>query len=125
MNRAKVAIVAAELWAGGIVYTHNLVRALAQLPDDERPQMTLLYEQNAEPFRELFSLVETHTVYQPMFAQRRNKLESLLANHGWRAALSADPALRKGLNTHGGAVTHRGVCEATGLAFTDPADAIA
>lgn len=48
-----------------------------------------------------------------------------LANHGWRAALSADPALRKGLNTHGGAVTHRGVCEATGLAFTDPADAIA
>jgi glycosyltransferase involved in cell wall biosynthesis len=86
MNRAKVAIVAAELWAGGIVYTHNLVRALAQLPDDERPQMTLLYEQNAEPFRELFSLVETHTAYQPMFAQRRNKIESLLANHGWRAS---------------------------------------
>jgi alanine dehydrogenase len=35
-----------------------------------------------------------------------------LANLGWRDALKADPALAKGLNTYGGAVTYGPVAEA-------------
>src|SRR5215831_595493 len=38
-----------------------------------------------------------------------------IANHGWRAALRADPAFAAGLNTHEGAITYRGVAEAHGL----------
>jgi len=39
-----------------------------------------------------------------------------LANHGWRKALQADPALALGLNTHDGAVTYGPVAEAHGFA---------
>ena len=39
-----------------------------------------------------------------------------LANRGWRDALRTDPALARGLNTHGGAVTYGPVAEAHGLA---------
>jgi alanine dehydrogenase len=38
-----------------------------------------------------------------------------LANRGWRAALTADPALALGLNTHDGQVTYGPVAEAHGL----------
>jgi alanine dehydrogenase len=38
-----------------------------------------------------------------------------LAEHGWRDALRADPALAKGLNTHAGEVTYAAVAEAFGL----------
>ena len=38
-----------------------------------------------------------------------------LANHGWRKALQADPALALGLNTHDGAVTYGPVAEAHGF----------
>ena len=37
-----------------------------------------------------------------------------LANHGWRKAMQADPALALGLNTHDGAVTYGPVAEAHG-----------
>jgi glycosyltransferase involved in cell wall biosynthesis len=29
-------------WVGGLIYTHNLIRALRSLPDDERPDLRLL-----------------------------------------------------------------------------------
>jgi len=45
-----------------------------------------------------------------------------LADLGWRAALRADAALARGLNTHDGAVVHPGVAEAHGMPWTDPAD---
>jgi alanine dehydrogenase len=41
----------------------------------------------------------------------------MLANQGWRSALAANSALRKGLNMTAGHVTHRGVAEAFGLAY--------
>ncbi|MGV1008558.1 MAG: alanine dehydrogenase [Dermatophilaceae bacterium] len=41
-----------------------------------------------------------------------------LADHGWRAALGADPALALGLNTHHGAVTYPAVAQAFGLGCT-------
>jgi alanine dehydrogenase len=47
-----------------------------------------------------------------------------IANRGWRAALAADPALRRGLNTYGGTVTCRPVAEAHGLRWTAPAEVL-
>ncbi|SDD60755.1 alanine dehydrogenase [Rhodospira trueperi] len=43
-----------------------------------------------------------------------------LADQGWRAALKADPHLRRGLNVAGGQVTCQPVAEAQGLPFTAP-----
>ncbi len=41
-----------------------------------------------------------------------------LANKGWKAALSDNPALQKGLNATGGKVTYKAVAEAFGLQYT-------
>lgn len=41
-----------------------------------------------------------------------------LADHGWKGALGADPALAKGLSTHDGAVVNAAVAEAFGLEAT-------
>jgi len=42
-----------------------------------------------------------------------------LADHGWQAALRADPGLARGLNAHAGRLTHPGVAEAFGLPCED------
>jgi alanine dehydrogenase len=42
-----------------------------------------------------------------------------LADHGWRDALLADPALAAGLNAHDGRLYHRSVGEALGLEHHD------
>jgi alanine dehydrogenase len=47
-----------------------------------------------------------------------------VANHGWRAALQADPALAGGLNTHAGAITHPSVAQAHGLSCAELATAL-
>ncbi len=47
-----------------------------------------------------------------------------IANHGWRDALRADPALALGLNNHEGALTYRSVAEAHGLAWTETSEAL-
>jgi alanine dehydrogenase len=47
-----------------------------------------------------------------------------IANHGWRAALRADPALALGLNTHEGVITYRGVGEAHGLPWTPASEVL-
>ena len=44
-----------------------------------------------------------------------------LANKGWKKALSESPALLKGLNVVDGKVTYRGVAEAFGMEFHEPA----
>ena len=44
-----------------------------------------------------------------------------IADHGWRAALGADPALALGLNTYDGILTQPAVAEAHEMAVTDPA----
>jgi alanine dehydrogenase len=44
-----------------------------------------------------------------------------LADKGWRAALTADPALALGLNTHDGQIANHGVASAFGLPFVEPA----
>ncbi|MFT3916508.1 MAG: alanine dehydrogenase [Anaeromyxobacteraceae bacterium] len=47
-----------------------------------------------------------------------------LANKGWKKALGDDPHLRNGLNVHKGLVTHRGVSDALGYTFVEPAAAM-
>ena len=47
-----------------------------------------------------------------------------LANKGWKKALTDDPHLRNGLNVHKGMITHRGVSDALGYAFVEPAAAM-
>ncbi|TQO19022.1 L-alanine dehydrogenase [Rhodoglobus vestalii] len=47
-----------------------------------------------------------------------------IANLGWRAALSADPALALGLNTFAGTVVNRSVADAHGLAQSRLEDAL-
>ncbi len=41
-----------------------------------------------------------------------------LADHGWKAAMQADPHLANGLNVHEGRVTNAAVAEALGLPYT-------
>jgi len=48
-----------------------------------------------------------------------------IASKGWKKALGDDPHLRNGLNVHKGMVTHRGVSEALGYEFVEPAAAMA
>ncbi len=43
-----------------------------------------------------------------------------IADHGWQPALSADPALALGLNTHAGLLVNEPVAQAHGLTFTPP-----
>jgi alanine dehydrogenase len=40
-----------------------------------------------------------------------------LANLGWKEALSRDPHLARGLNVHGGHVTHEAVARDLGLEY--------
>ena len=47
-----------------------------------------------------------------------------LADHGWRAALTADPALASGLNTYDGMITNGPVAQAHGLAHRELADVL-
>lgn len=46
---------------------------------------------------------------------------SALADLGWRAALTADPALAGGLTAHAGTLTNEAVATAHGYGWTDPA----
>jgi alanine dehydrogenase len=43
-----------------------------------------------------------------------------LANHGWQKALTANGALRKGLNMTGGQLTYQGVADAFGMPCVSP-----
>ena len=47
-----------------------------------------------------------------------------LANHGWREALKADPALALGLNTYDGTITNGPVAQAHGLEHQELADVL-
>lgn len=48
-----------------------------------------------------------------------------LAQHGWKAACGADPALAKGLNVVGGRLVYPGVAEAFGMASEDVSTVLA
>jgi alanine dehydrogenase len=48
-----------------------------------------------------------------------------LAGRGWREAMHRDPALAKGLNTQGGAVTNQAVAQSHEMPFVTPAEVLA
>jgi alanine dehydrogenase len=50
---------------------------------------------------------------------------TLLADHGVRGAITADPGLRLGVNVAGGHVTHPAVAEGVGMPFTPVEEVIA
>ncbi len=52
-----------DRWRGGVIYTHNLVRALARLPENERPKITLFCRGTAELFEEVAELADKVVVY--------------------------------------------------------------
>ncbi len=69
MSKQHVGIIGIESWTGGIIYVQNLVRALASLPIEERPSVTIFYRSGSDTFKNLIPLVDNHIAYQPRFAQ--------------------------------------------------------
>lgn len=66
MSRSQphIGLIALDRWRGGVIYTHNLVRALSHLPATERPRITLFCRSSAELFEEVASLADNVVVYQ-------------------------------------------------------------
>jgi glycosyltransferase involved in cell wall biosynthesis len=73
VQKLHIGLVALDNWMGGIVYTHNLVRALAALPPDERPLTTLFCPHSLELFRDLEPLVDHAVVYKPLIQVLPNR----------------------------------------------------
>jgi glycosyltransferase involved in cell wall biosynthesis len=67
-ERLCIGIVAVESWQGGVVYTHNLVRAIRSLPAEEQPTVTLFYEQDSARFEDLLPLADAHFPYRTWFS---------------------------------------------------------
>ena len=79
MKPLRVGIIALETWGGGVAYTHNLIRALARLPEDERPHISLFYESKAslEKFQAILPCVDQAIAYRPWNA-RANSLRGIV-----------------------------------------------
>lgn len=71
-ERLSVGIVGLEGWPGGEAYTHNLVKALASLPEAERPRVTLLYASDPKRFENLLPLVQAHAAFRPTWARTKS-----------------------------------------------------
>jgi glycosyltransferase involved in cell wall biosynthesis len=59
-------LIAVDQWLGGVIYTHNLIKALSRLPAAERPRMTLFCRRSTEPFKEVTSLVDKVVVFESL-----------------------------------------------------------
>jgi glycosyltransferase involved in cell wall biosynthesis len=62
----NVGIIALDRWQGGVIYTHNLVRALSYLPPSERPRVTLFCRSKTDLFADITSLVDDVVVFQSL-----------------------------------------------------------
>lgn len=62
----KIGLLALDRWQGGVIYTHNLVRALSFLPEEERPRLTLFCRESSKLFDEVAHLAEKVVVYRPL-----------------------------------------------------------
>jgi len=63
MKQLHLAIVAVTGWNGGVVYTQNLIKALAMLPASERPKMTLLMRHDDKRFELSYDKLDGHAFY--------------------------------------------------------------
>jgi glycosyltransferase involved in cell wall biosynthesis len=96
-----IGVIALDRWRGGVIYTHNLVRALSRLPAGEQPRVTLFCRGNAELFEEVASSADKVVVYQSlldkMFGATRFAVSAQRVNSGLSAAFlgEASPELAR------------------------------
>lgn len=91
-----VGLIALDRWRGGVIYTHNLVRALSRLPEGERPRVTLFCRYSAELFEEVSSLADKTVVYNSpldrLFGGTRFEVDAQRVNAGIGSALLREAA---------------------------------
>ncbi|HEX8815501.1 MAG TPA: glycosyltransferase family 1 protein [Terriglobales bacterium] len=91
-----VGLIALDRWRGGVIYTHNLVRALSRLPADERPRITLFCRNNDELFKEVSALADKTVVYNSlldrMFYGTRYEVDAQRINAGFGSAFLGEAA---------------------------------
>jgi glycosyltransferase involved in cell wall biosynthesis len=63
-SRLHVGLIGLDRWRGGVIYTHNLIRALARLPESERPHITLFCRCSDTLFEEVHDLVDEVIVFR-------------------------------------------------------------
>jgi glycosyltransferase involved in cell wall biosynthesis len=95
-KRPHIGLIALDRWRGGVIYTHNLVRALSRLPESERPRLTLFCRGTSELFDEVADLADKVVVYQSlldrMFRATRFEVEAQRVNASIGAALLREAA---------------------------------
>jgi glycosyltransferase involved in cell wall biosynthesis len=100
-SRPHIGLIALDRWRGGVIYTHNLVRALSRLPETERPQLTLFCRGTSELFDEVADLADDVVVYQSLldrvFRKTRFEVDAQRINASVGAALlrEASPELAR------------------------------
>jgi glycosyltransferase involved in cell wall biosynthesis len=104
MTPPHIGIIALDRWRGGVIYTHNLVRALARLPQNERPRVTLFCRGTSELFDEVAGLADKIVVYESLldrlFRGTRFEVDAQRVHASFSAALlrEAAPELAKVAN---------------------------
>jgi glycosyltransferase involved in cell wall biosynthesis len=63
-SRLRIGLIGLDRWRGGVIYTHNLIRALSRLPESERPRVTLFCRCSDTLFREVRDLVDEVVVFR-------------------------------------------------------------
>jgi len=91
-----IGLIALDRWRGGVIYTHNLVRALSRLPEGERPRVTLFCRYSAELFEEVSGLADKTVVYNSpldrLFGGTRFEVDAQRVNAGIGSALLREAA---------------------------------
>jgi glycosyltransferase involved in cell wall biosynthesis len=101
MTPPHIGLIALDRWRGGVIYTHNLVRALARLPQNERPRVTLFCRGTSELFEEVAGLADKVVVYESLldrlFRGTRFEIDAQRVHASLSAALlrEAAPELAK------------------------------
>ncbi|MGA8150811.1 MAG: glycosyltransferase family 1 protein [Terriglobales bacterium] len=95
-SQPNIGLVALDRWRGGVIYTHNLVRALALLPANERPRITLFCRSSAVLFEEVCPLADKVVVFESLldkiFGNTRLDVPSQRTNAAISAALLGEAA---------------------------------
>ena len=93
-SQPHIGLIALDRWRGGVIYTHNLVRALARLPESERPRITLFCRSSAELFEEVASSADKVVVYESLldkiFGNTRFDVYAQRLNSGLSAAFRGE-----------------------------------
>lgn len=95
-SQPNIGVVALDRWRGGVIYTHNLVRALSRLPASERPRITLFCRSSAILFEEIRPSADKVVVFESLldkvFGNTRLDVPSQRTNAAVSAALLGEAA---------------------------------